>query len=806
MKKSLAISLVFIFYCTCEIKAQQSRTYESYNYTSEHLSLKVSDGALRLKPFTNEILEVRFISDEIPGDTLSHTISALPQEIETRFMAYADRLEYSTASLKAIIYTSPFSIEYHLNDTLLLRESAGYYNQDTVMGFSFSLKENEKLFGGGMRALGMNHRGHLLELYNRAHYGYETLAPLMNYCIPMVISNQHYALLFDNPRNGIIDIGHSEADILKFESSGGRMSYVLIAGNDPMEVVENYTWLSGRQPLPPKWILGNFSSRFGYRTQDEAEETIAKFQADSIPVDALVLDLYWFGEDIQGHMGNLDWDRKAWPKPEQMIEKLKTHGVKTVLITEPFVLTSSNRWDEAVAAGVLAKDTVGNHAIYDFYFGETGLIDIFDSRAAAWFWNIYKKHTANGIAGWWGDLGEPEVHPEYLQHSLGKADHVHNIYGHYWAKMLHKGYQQDFPHQRPFILMRSGFAGTQRYGIIPWTGDVNRSWGGLQAQPKIIAQMGMQGLGYTHSDLGGFAGGEEPDTELYLRWLQFGVFQPVFRPHAQEHIPPEPVFYPNDIKEIARKQLLLRYSMVPYNYTLMYENTTRGLPLMRPLSFAEPENTELFDYDKAWLWGNDILFAPVLEPGLQTLKVYLPKGKGWYDMHSGQFYHGGEEQIFELTKERIPVLVRAGAVIPRSKPVMSLSDYGTSHIFIDIYHHPEIIEGKGYFYNDDGLTNDAIAQEAFEIVTVDYKKEGKKLTINVNSEGNEYAGKPESRILEFTIKSIDKKPRKVFLNGNKINGFSAENIDKSWYSYISKTLELKIKVHLEDQKYTIEMQ
>jgi oligosaccharide 4-alpha-D-glucosyltransferase len=268
----------------------------------------------------------------------------------------------------------------------------------------------------------------------------------------------------------------------------------VIAGDSWADLVGAYTDLTGKQPLIPRWALGNFASRFGYHSAKEARSIVDQFAADQIPLDAIIFDLYWFGKDIKGTLGNLEFDPDNFPEPEKMIRDFSDQGIKTILITEPFILTSSKTWNEAVQQKILATDKNGEPYTYDFYFGHTGLIDIFDPVARTWFWNEYKKYIQMGVAGWWGDLGEPEVHPSDLLHKTGSADQVHNIYGHNWAKLIADGYKKDFPGQRPFILMRSGYSGSQRFGMIPWSGDVNRTWGGLQSQPEIALQMGMQGI------------------------------------------------------------------------------------------------------------------------------------------------------------------------------------------------------------------------------------------------------------------------------------------------------------------------
>ena len=219
----------------------------------------------------------------------------------------------------------------------------------------------------------------------------------------------------------------------------------------------------------------------------------------------------------------------------------------------------------------------------------------------------------------------------------GTADEIHNIYGHNWAKLIADGYQKEFPSQRPFILMRAGYSGSQRFGMIPWSGDVSRSWGGLQSQMEIAIQMGMQGMAYMHSDLGGFAG-DYYDNELYLRWLQYGVFNPIFRPHAQEDVASE--IAKKDIVTLAKAKKIveLRYQMLPYNYTLAYQNSTTGIPLMRPLFFEEPNNEKLKTESESYLWGSDFLIKPITKSNVKATEIYFPKSSNWYDFYTGKKY------------------------------------------------------------------------------------------------------------------------------------------------------------------------
>jgi alpha-glucosidase (family GH31 glycosyl hydrolase) len=464
-----------------------------------------------------------------------------------------------------------------------------------------------------------------------------------------------------------------------------------------------------------------------------------------------------------------------------MISDFKDLGVKTVLITEPFVLTSSKSWDDAVAKDILAKNQKGKPYIYDFYFGSTGLIDVFKEEGKSWFWEVYKKYTHWGVAGWWGDLGEPEVHPKDLLHATGTADEVHNVYGHYWASLLWEGYQKEFPKQRPFILMRAGYSGSQRFGMIPWSGDVNRSWGGLQSQMEISLQMGMQGMGYMHSDLGGFAGAYD-DDELYVRWLQYGVFQPVFRPHAQEELASEPIFKNEKTKALARKAIVLRYQLLPYNYMMAFENNQKGTPLMRPLLFEEPKNEQLFTVSDTYLWGKDILVHPIVYKGQQKANVYFPSTNNWFDFYTDKKYPAGSTHEIKLETDKIPTFVRGGAFIPRIKTIQTTDQYSLSDFELHFYYDKTIKESTGELYNDDGITPNAYEKGVYELLRFKNETNRKTIQISILSELGQFY-KSSAKNIVLSIHALSTRPKKVLVNGKTIK-----------FEYIDGVLNLKLTV------------
>ena len=804
------LKLFIIVVCVSFLSFGQNaeRIYQSHKEENGKFQVFTNDGRYIFTFYTPLIIESVFIPNNEEYKLNSHAVIAVPKEVKTTYSYVGNVITYGSSGISVTITTAPFQISYSYKGKPIISEKRGYYKAkhkplelvkgniiaDQTERIEFNLTPDEVLYGGGARALGMNRRGYKLPLFNRAHYGYETHSELMNFTLPIVLSSKQYMIHFDNAPVGYLNLDSKKDNTLTYETISGRKAYQIIVGDTWEDLIDNYTDITGKQPMPPRWALGNFSSRFGYHSQQEVEQTIEKFKNLKIPVDAVILDLYWFGKEVKGTMGNLEVFRDSFPDFEGMVNRLNAKGVKTITITEPFVLTTSKRWEEAVKEDVLAKDSLGNPYTYDFFFGNTGLIDIYKHEGEQWFWDIYKGLANKGVAGVWGDLGEPEVHPYNIIHHTGTGQEVHNIYGHDWARLVYEGYERDFPNQRPFILMRAGYSGSQRYGMIPWSGDVNRTWGGLQSQPEIALQMSMQGLAYMHSDLGGFAGANL-DDELYVRWLQYGVFNPIFRPHAQEEVPSEPIFRSDKAKKLAKESIALRYRLIPYNYTMAFENSQNGTPLMRPLFFDEPENKMLQEDDTAYLWGNDFLVAPIKSSEEELKVVYLTSCSNWFNFYTDEFHQGGKSVFAKVNPNYIPTFVRAGAFIPMAKLVQTTDDYSLQNFDLHYYHHESVPESYGKIYNDDGLTKNAFEKGEYEILLSKSEACKKNLEIEFKAKiGANYTS--EEKQINLIIHNIDKAPKRIKLNHKKLDfNYNSKNRTLSlpliWDT--SEEIELKIK-------------
>ena len=659
------------------------------------------------------------------------------------------------------------------------------------------------IFGAGERSVPMNRRGYKLGLYNNPAYGYSLNAENLNYSVPFIISSNGYGIFFDNPSRGYLDIGKHDPGILEYGATSGELSFYVIHGKNIDEILRRYQDLVGKQPIPARWVFGNLMSRFGYRSEAQLREILAQMKEKKFPVEAVIIDLFWFGDSIKGTMGNLDWvNKKAWPDPAKMIADFNRDNIKTILITEPFVLKSTPNYEPSKKFH--AVDSAGNpFVLQDFYFGQGGLLDIFRNETQDWFWKKYKMQINKGVAGWWGDLGEPEKHPEGIYHSLKdlgfnrkfKADEVHNIYGHYWDKMLYDRYAKEFPNKRLFNLNRSGYAGSPRYGVFPWSGDVSRSWDGLRAQLPLMLGMSISGVPYIHADAGGFAGGDG-DEELYTRWLQFAAFTPVFRPHGTafgdlepgvKNIPSEPALWSEKVQENVRAAIDGRYALTPYNYTLAYEQEKFGKPLVRPMFYYEQADSNLFIARDQFFWGDQILVAPVIEKGVKSRRIYLPEGR-WYRYSDNENFSGAQWIDQPTHPASIPVFIKAGSILPKieMEPGTNLENYSTKSLTLTYF--PSKQETSYTLYDDDGKTKDALLKGAFELIN--FKAESyydhqvlKSLSMAVSSNNGRFIGRPVERQLELII------PWPGGQAGDKIN------VDISGRSFTSALLKAESNIH-----------
>lgn len=639
---------------------------------------------------------------------------------------------------------------YDNEGDLLLSEAIPGDNASSTRRLSFLTDPEENFYGTGERAHSIRLNGDSLHLWNRANYGYGEGDPRnkqMNINMPYFLSDIGYGVLIDDYNKADLILGDT---ITYLSDTPKPLSYYFINGDGSLAgTTSAFTQLTGRQDLPPFWTLGYITSKYGYGNQQEALGVIDTLRNHNFPVDGMVLDLYWYG--VETDMGRLDWDKNKWADHKKMVDDLKKQGVNLVVINQPYINKKGaiDNYNELASKGMLTKNADGNIKDVTTWVGEAGMFDITNPDTRQWMWNRLSKLTADGLAGWWGDLGEPEVHPLEIVHANGEpAQLFHNAYGNEWARLIYEGLRKDFPDQRPMLLMRGGTAGLQRYSVFPWSSDVARTWEGLEPQVKIMLNSGLSGLGYMSSDIGGFATSPDAplDPELYLRWIQLGSFTPMLRTHAQRQ--PEPYHFPSVEKEVLN-YVKMRYQWLPYNYTLAYDNSAEGLPMARPLNFydSDPRYANVTD---EYLWGQEVLVAPVLKKGMRSRKVLFPEGE-WIDYNNPtRKYRGGTSATVKAPLGEMPLFVRAGAFIPLcDEPIKNVEQYNPQMLTVKYY--PSAEESSYTLFDDNRKSPTSLHDGEYQLTTFTGRREGKALEIGLSTNGGKYAGMPSIRMITMEI-------------------------------------------------------
>lgn len=523
-----------------------------------------------------------------------------------------------------------------------------------------------------------------------------------NTTIPLLVSTAGYGFFFDNHFRH--EWNFTAPDAWSASAAQGEHRYWFIYGPDPAAVLERYTRLTGRPPLPPKWALGLLQSKFGYRSWVEVRAAADAFRARGIPCDALILDLYWFGGVPHfggaNRIGSLEWDTGAFPNPAANIAALRQLGFRTMLIEEPYIDESLPVFREAADAGLLARDEAGAPVVLEKWWGRGGLVDMTDPAARAWWWSRHRPLVADGVAGWWSDLGEPDTFDARAKYHDG-APHadVHNRFALDWARALDEGSRADRPDERIFQLTRSGYAGIQRHGAALWSNDVMTAFEWLAPQPAAGMNLGLSGVPYWGTDVGGFIGPVASD-ELYVRWFQFGAFSPIFRTHGQDR-PTAPFEFGARVERICRRYARLRYRLLPYIYTAAREALDTGMPLMRALACEFPDDPVVADLGAQYLFGPSVMVAPVVQPGTER-NIYLPSGE-WVDFWTGDLYTGPTWlRRWPAPLDTLPLFVRRGAIIPFGPDVSWTGERPLDELTLRVYAGRA---ASGYrLYEDDGET------------------------------------------------------------------------------------------------------
>jgi alpha-glucosidase len=611
---------------------------------------------------------------------------------------------------------------YDLNDLLILEDELGFHWEESyeyggnIVKMSKSSKDGECFYGLGDKATQMNLKGKRLENFATDQYAYQKDQDPLYKVVPFYIglhNKQSYGIFFDNTFRTFFDFCHERRNVASFWAEGGEMNYYFIYGPQMQDVVTTYTDLTGKPELPPLWVLGYHQCKWSYYPESKVKEITSKFRELKIPCDAIYLDI-----DYMEGFRCFTWNKEYFPDPKKMVAELAEDGFKTVVIIDPGIKIDKDYWvyQEALEKDYFCKRADGPYMKGKVWPGECNFPDYTNPVVREWWAGLFKELISDiGVKGVWNDMNEPAVmevpnktFPMDVRHSYdgNPCSHrkAHNIYGTQMARATYHGVKRFAYPKRPFVITRSAYSGAQRY-TSSWTGDNVATWEHLWIANIQVQRMCISGMGFTGSDIGGFA--EQPTGELYARWIQLGVFHPFCRTHSSgDHGNQEPWAFDEEVINITRKFVSLRYQLLPYLYTMFWQYIEEGVPMLKPLVYYDQEDIQTHYRNDEFIFGNQILVCPILEPNAVGRRMYIPRGE-WYNYWTNEFSIGGREVWVDTKFDEIPVFVKAGAIIPKYPVQQYVGEIEFDELTLDLYF--KIGKEQSFVYED--------AQDGY-----DYKK------------------------------------------------------------------------------------
>ena len=472
--------------------------------------------------------------------------------------------------------------------------------------------------------------------------------------IPFVYSSRGYGFLWNNPSVGRCELTHNHT--LWEASSTKQIDYLVIAGDTPADVMHKYADLTGHAPKFPSWASGFWQSRLRYERQEDVLRVAKEYVRRGIPLSAIVIDFFHWPEQ-----GEWKFDSRYWPDPEALSKELAELGIRPIVSIWPTINPNSENYRHMDDRNMLVRTQRGLYGVFPFH-GHQTYIDPTNPKTREFVWSrIRQNYYSRGFKNYWLDEAEPEIRPVHLDNlrfHAGNGEEVGLLYPFYYAKLFHDGLMSE-NQEEIILLIRAGWIGIQRFGALVWSGDIPSTFEALRMSVKTGLNMAMCGIPWWNSDIGGFWGGDtqsEYFRELIVRWFQFGVFCPVMRLHGarrrtENQGKPDPALkepsggeneiwsFGDQVYPILRNLIGLRERLRPYIHRRMDIASETGAPLMRPMFFEYPDDEVCYTLDDQYMFGEDILFAPIVKQGQTQREVYLPEGE-WVNVNDGKVYKG----------------------------------------------------------------------------------------------------------------------------------------------------------------------
>ncbi len=732
---------------------------------------------LQIAAFDEGVMRVRYVPRTSPGRDHSWAVLPSAERPTVTIEQTSGATEIRSAAIHARVQHSPLRVAFFdANGNSL--DADDPLRGIGVVGDSVrvwkQLRPNDQVYGFGQKNGRLNKRGwaqggYHYTMWNSDTFAYDSSTDPTYVSVPFYLvlrEGTAYGVYFDNTHRSSFDIGREAPDLLSFGATGGELDYYVIAGPTPKDVIARYTRLTGRMPMPPRWALGFHQSRWSYHPASKVQWIADTFRSKRIPADTLWLDI-----DYQQDFKPFTWDRAQFPDPAGLIGGLRDQGFRVVTIVDahPPQEPGYRIYDEGHAAGHFVTRPDGSEfsgPVWPSQAASNKRDSVFPdfTRASTrdWWGGLYASLLDLGVAGIWNDMNEPSVWikpawtmPLDLRHDNDgqPTDHaeVHNVYGMLNTRSTFEGLQRLRPETRPFVLTRATFAGGQRYAAV-WPGDNTSDWSALRQSIPTLLGLGLSGFPFVGADIGGFAG--SPSPELFTRWLQAAVFSPFMRAHTeQQSADQEPWSYGVRHEALNRTAIESRYQWLPQIYNEMATAHRSGIPAMRPLFLDYPNDPETWSRDDSFLFGSDLLIAPVLVEGATQREVYLP-GTRWYLFDSVQGFKGRHSHRLPVEMGSLPIFVRDGAIVFRQPVVQHTGEMLGQDLIVQIYPGAQ---GEASLYEDDGESM-AFARGDFSRRRFVQRQSGGRAELRIEAQRGPWRPAPRDWRVEWmglsTIRSV----------------------------------------------------
>ena len=634
-------------------------------------------------------------------------------------------------------------------------------------------EEGERYFGCGERTSGLDKTGSYQVFWNvDPPPGHTASFNNIYSSVPFTLSlanGRAYGLFFDNTHRVEFDLAKADGDLAYYGAEGGNVVYYVFCGPTPRNVLDRYTELTGRTPMPPLWSLGNQQCRYSYMDESEVREVARNFRERGIPCDTLYLDI-----DYMDGYRVFTWNGETFPEPEKLVSELKEQGFNVVTIVDPGVKVDLNYpvYVEGRERDLYCKTVEGEEFHNVVWPGMCAFPDFTNPETREWWGENLRALTGEGVAGIWCDMNEPSLFvprqstmPGDVVHPGGPEDEpkyhaqIHNTYGSLMARSVREGLLRLRPDERPFVITRAGYAGLQRYAL-QWTGDNSSWWEHIWMSMPQLQNLGLSGVAWAGVDIGGFF--DDCNGELLARFTEFGIFQPFCRNHTiKGSRRQEPWAFGEPYESVCRKMIKLRQRLLPYLYSLFEECHRTGAPILRPLLFEYPDDETTYTMDDEFLLGNALLVAPITRPGIEHRHVYLPRGT-WCHFWSGERFNGPAHILGHAPLGEPAIYFRANVAVPLWPEMNYVGEKPADLLTLLI--HPAEGTGESVLYEDAG---NGFGYERGEYArrSVVCEASGDEFSIRLNKREGSFV--PERSSVNLEVRGLNTRPQNVSVNGEE---------------------------------------